>query len=63
MKRMIRFLAMCICACMLLAIAPAAFAAEGSYTATGAEKSTELTVWINRSVPYVQVLQQKALAH
>ena len=32
MKRMIRFLAMCICACMLLAIAPAAFAAEGSYT-------------------------------
>ncbi len=33
-------------------------AAEGNYTATGAEKSTELTVWINRSVPYVQVLQQ-----
>ncbi len=33
-------------------------AAEGSYTATGAGKSTELTVWINRSVPYVQVLQQ-----
>ncbi len=33
-------------------------AAEGSYTATGAEKSTELTVWIARSVPYVQVLQQ-----
>lgn len=33
-------------------------AAEGSYTATGANKSTELTVWINRSVPYVQVLQQ-----
>lgn len=33
-------------------------AAEGGYTATGAEKSTELTVWINRSVPYVQVLQQ-----
>jgi len=33
-------------------------AAEGSYTATGADKSTELTVWINRSVPYVQVLQQ-----
>ena len=32
MKRMIRFLAMCICACMLLALAPAAFAAEGSYT-------------------------------
>ncbi|MBR3865857.1 MAG: carbohydrate-binding domain-containing protein [Clostridia bacterium] len=32
MKRMIRFLAMCICACMLLAVAPAAFAAEGSYT-------------------------------
>ncbi len=33
-------------------------AAEGNYTATGAEKSTELTVWIARSVPYVQVLQQ-----
>lgn len=33
-------------------------AAEGNYTATGADKSTELTVWINRSVPYVQVLQQ-----
>lgn len=33
-------------------------AAAGDYTATGAEKSTELTVWINRSVPYVQVLQQ-----
>ena len=31
---------------------------EGNYTATGAGKSTELTVWINRSVPYVQVLQQ-----
>ncbi len=28
MKRMIRFLAMCICACMLLALAPAAFAAK-----------------------------------
>lgn len=33
-------------------------AAEGNYTATGADKSTELTVWINRSVPYVQTLQQ-----
>ncbi len=33
-------------------------AAEGNYTATGADKSTELTVWITRSVPYVQVLQQ-----
>ena len=33
-------------------------AAAGNYTATGAEKSTELTVWIARSVPYVQVLQQ-----
>lgn len=33
-------------------------AAEGNYTATGADKSTELTVWIARSVPYVQVLQQ-----
>ncbi len=33
-------------------------AAEGGYTATGAEKSTELTVWISRSVQYVQVLQQ-----
>ena len=33
-------------------------AAEGNYTATGAGKSQELTVWINRSVPYVQVLQQ-----
>lgn len=33
-------------------------AAEGNYTATTKNKSTELTVWINRSVPYVQVLQQ-----
>ena len=33
-------------------------AKESDYTAVGAGKNKELTVWINRSVPYVQVLQQ-----
>lgn len=33
-------------------------ASVGDYTASGKEEGKELTVWVNRSVQYVQILQQ-----